>query len=96
MLCDDSGSDSGGGTRFVPAIGTPQASDSSEGAESIDLLLRTGQVEEPDEAANEAAGRIAALVGHLPLYISICGGIICDYEGGVEWQQELPELLPWK
>jgi hypothetical protein len=62
-------------------------------AESIDLLLRTGQVEEPDEAANEAAGRIAALVGHLPLYISICGGIICDYEGGVEWQQELPELL---
>jgi hypothetical protein len=62
--------------------------------ESVDLLLRTGQVEEPDdEAANAAAGRIAALVGHLPLYISIVGGIVRDYDGSSDWQEEVEEML---
>jgi len=41
--------------------------------EAVDLLLRTGEVEDVDTAASEAAAEIAELCGNLPLYISICG-----------------------
>eukprot|EP00937_MAST-01D_sp_MAST-1D-sp2_P007255 g7255.t1 len=63
-------------------------------SESVDLLLRTGAVEDlTDAEANTAAAHIADLCGHLPLYLSICGGIIADFEGGAEWQAELVEML---
>ena len=46
-------------------------------SESIDLLLRTGglNVKESqlEDGLTVAAGRIAELCGHLPLYLSICG-----------------------
>ena len=48
--------------------------------ESVDLLLRAGQVEDADEAAREAAGTIAELCGYLPLYLSMCGGMILGYD----------------
>ena len=41
--------------------------------ESVDLLLRTGNVTEPDEAAKTAAGKIAERCGNLPLLLSITG-----------------------
>ena len=41
--------------------------------EAVDLLLRTGEVEDVDTAASEAAAEIAELCGNLPLYLSICG-----------------------
>ena len=63
-------------------------------AESVDLLLRQGRVDDADEAAAAAAAAlIAGLCGHLPLYLSICGSIIADYEGSAEWQHELVQLL---
>ena len=40
-----------------------------------------------------AAGQIAKLCGHLPLYVTILGGVIQDYGGGPEWQSELVEVL---
>jgi hypothetical protein len=62
--------------------------------ESVDLLLRTGAVEDPEDAvAAAAAAQVAGLCGHLPLYLSICGSIISDYEGGAEWQEELVQML---
>jgi hypothetical protein len=62
-------------------------------SESVDLFLRTGQVEDADEAARAAASEIAELCGNLPLYLSICGGIMLDYDGGPEWQAELVGML---
>jgi hypothetical protein len=61
--------------------------------ESVDLLLRTGQVQLVDTAAKEAARTIAQLCGHLPLYLSICGGVIQGYDGTPDWQEELVEML---
>jgi hypothetical protein len=61
--------------------------------EAVDLLLRTGEVEEVDEAASEAAAEIAELCGNLPLYLSICGGIILGYDGDIVWQTELIAML---
>ena len=61
--------------------------------ESVDLLLRTGGVDEPDDEAREAAARIVKLCGQLPLYVSICGGVIHDYEGATDWQTELVDML---
>ena len=43
--------------------------------------------------AAAAAAQVADLCGHLPLYISICGGILADYEGDTGWQEELVEML---
>ena len=61
--------------------------------ESVDLLLRAGQVEGADEAACEAAGAIAELCGYLPLYLAMCGGMILGYDNEPEWQAELPGML---
>jgi hypothetical protein len=61
--------------------------------EATDLLLRTGQVEDTSDAAITAATEIAVLCGHLPLYLSICGGVILGYEGSPDWQIELPGML---
>ena len=61
--------------------------------ESIDLLLRTAEIEAADDRATAAAAQIADLCGHLPLYLSICGGIILGYEGSTEWQTEITDLL---
>jgi hypothetical protein len=61
--------------------------------EAVDLLLRTGEVSDVDEAASEAAAEIAELCGNLPLYLTICGGIILAYEGDVVWQTELIVML---
>ena len=61
--------------------------------ESVDLLLRTGGVDDPDDEAREAAARIVKLCGQLPLYVSICGGVIHDYEGATDWQTELVDML---
>ena len=61
--------------------------------ESVDLLLRTGQVADVDESAKTAAGEIAELCGHLPLCLSICGGVILGYEKDLAWQTELVGML---
>ena len=60
--------------------------------ESIYLLLRTGGVDD-DDAARNAAAKVADLCGYLPLFVGICGGVISDYEGDCSWQAELVELL---
>jgi hypothetical protein len=59
----------------------------------VDLLLRTGQVEDVDEDLTAAATEIAELCGFLPLYLSICGGIIVGYEGNTAWKAELVQML---
>ena len=64
-----------------------------DAGESVDLLLRAGQVEDADEAAHNAAGTIAELCGYLPLYLSMCGGMILGYDNEPEWQTELPGML---
>ena len=61
--------------------------------EAADLLLRTGEVDDVDAAASSAAAEIAELCGNLPLYISICGGVILGYEGDVVWHTELVAML---
>ena len=61
-------------------------------AEAVELLLLSGNVE-ADDAAREAASKIAELCSYLPLYVSICGGVICDYHGSSDWQTELVEML---
>ena len=61
--------------------------------EAVDLLLRTGEVDDVDAAASSAAAEIAELCGNLPLYISICGGVILGYEGDVVWHTELVAML---
>ena len=38
-----------------------------------------------------AARKIVRLCGHLPLFVHICGQIVCDYED-LSWTTELPEL----
>ena len=60
--------------------------------ESIDLLLRTGGVDD-DDAARSAAAKVADLCGHLPLFLGYCGGVISDYDGDCRWQTRLVELL---
>ena len=42
-------------------------------SESVDLLLRTGEVADADAGASAAAAEIAELCGFLPLYLGICG-----------------------
>jgi hypothetical protein len=61
--------------------------------EAVDLLLRTGQIKNADDAATAAAAQIASLCGNLPLYLSICGGIILGYDGIDEWQTELVGMM---
>ena len=61
--------------------------------EAVDLLLRTGEVEDVDTAVSEAAAEIAELCGNLPLYLSICGGIILAYDGDAVWKTELIAML---
>ena len=61
--------------------------------EAVDLLLRAGQIADADETCAAAAGKIAKLCGYLPLYLMICGGVILSYEGELEWQTELVEML---
>ena len=60
--------------------------------EAADLLLRTGDVDKT--AANVAAARkVVALCGNLPLFVAICGGMVCDYGGDETWQEELVAML---
>ena len=61
--------------------------------EAADLLLRTGRVQDVNEAASAAAAEVAELCGNLPLYLSVCGGIILGYDGESDWQTELPGML---
>jgi hypothetical protein len=61
--------------------------------ESVDLLLRTAQVKDADQAAKAAALEIAELCGNLPLYLCICGGVILGYNGQPDWQTELVAML---
>ena len=61
--------------------------------ESVDLLLRTAQIDAADDDATAAAAQIADLCGNLPLFLSICGGIIVGYDGSTDWQTEIVELL---
>jgi len=61
--------------------------------EAVDLLLRTGHIKNADDAATAAAAQIASLCGNLPLYLSICGGIILGYDGIDEWQTELVGMM---
>jgi hypothetical protein len=65
--------------------------------ESVDLLLRTAQVEDageaPHSAVRAAALEIAALCGNLPLYLCICAGVIFGYNGEPDWQTELVAML---
>ena len=42
-------------------------------SEAVDLLLRTGEVDDADAGASAAAAEIAELCGFLPLYLGICG-----------------------
>ena len=38
-------------------------------SEAVDLLLRTGEVDDADAGASAAAAEIAELCGYLPLYV---------------------------
>ena len=61
--------------------------------EAVDLLLRTGEVDETDAAALAAAAEIVELCGNLPLYLTICGGVLLGYDGDPAWKTELPAML---
>ena len=61
--------------------------------EAVDLLLGTAQIKDADAAASEAAAEIAVLCGNLPLYISICGGVIAGYENDPSWKTEVVGML---
>ena len=61
--------------------------------ESVDLLLRTGQVKGQNKTAQAAAAIIAELCDNLPLYLSICGGMILGYDNDPAWQTELAAML---
>ena len=61
--------------------------------EAVDLLLRTGQVKDTSKHTIDAAAKIAELCGFLPLFLSICGGIVLSYEGSSEWKTDLVEML---
>ena len=63
-----------------------------EAEEAAELLLRTGQIENVDAAAQAAAGAIAELCGRLPLCLSICGGVILAYDGDESWQTEVCDV----
>jgi hypothetical protein len=62
-------------------------------SESIDLLLRAGEIDNADEGAKAAGAQICELCGNLPLYLSICGGVILGYDDEPYWQTEVVEML---
>jgi hypothetical protein len=61
--------------------------------EAVELLLGTAQIKDADAAALAAAEEIAVLCGNLPLYLSICGGIIAGYEDDPSWKAEVVGML---
>eukprot|EP00937_MAST-01D_sp_MAST-1D-sp2_P003028 g3028.t1 len=61
--------------------------------EAIELLLSTGEADDSVDGAQEAARAICKLVGNLPLYLRVCGGMIKDYGGSNDWQEELVAAL---
>jgi hypothetical protein len=61
--------------------------------EAVDLLLGTAQIKDADDVASAAAAEIAVLCGNLPLYISICGGVIAGYEDDGSWKTEVVGML---
>ena len=61
--------------------------------ESVDLLLSMGKVEVVDDSALEAAKKIAKAANYLPLYLTILGGVIAQYEGDDAWQEDVLEEL---
>lgn len=61
--------------------------------EAADLLLGTAQIKDADAAALAAAEEIAVLCGNLPLFISICGGVIAGYEDDPSWKTEVVGML---
>jgi hypothetical protein len=61
--------------------------------EAVDLLMRTGEVDDVDASASAAAAEIAELCGNLPLYLSICGGVLLGYDGDPVWKTELVAML---
>ena len=56
--------------------------------ESVKLLLDVGEVE-VSAAASAAAAKIAKICEGLPLFLSIVGGIIAQYETDDSWQTEV-------
>ena len=61
--------------------------------ESVDLLLSMGKVEEVTDSALAAAKKIAKAANYLPLYLTILGGVIAQYEGDDAWQEDVLEEL---
>ena len=61
--------------------------------EAVDLLLGTAQIKDDDAAVSAAAEEIAVLCGNLPLYLTICGGVIAGYEGDPSWKTEVVGML---
>ena len=55
--------------------------------------MRTGEVDDVDASASAAAAEIAELCGNLPLYLSICGGVLLGYDGDPVWKTELVAML---
>ena len=61
--------------------------------ESVDLLLSMGNVQVVNDSALAAAKKIAKAANYLPLYLTILGGVIAQYEGDDTWQDEVLEEL---
>ena len=61
--------------------------------ESVDLLLNAGKVEVVSDEALAAAKKIAKAANYLPLYLTILGGVIAQYEGDDAWQEDVLEEL---
>ena len=61
--------------------------------EAVDLVLRTGEVEDPTQDDVKAAEVIAIFCDRLPLYLGICGGMIVAYDGDQSWHTELVGML---
>ena len=62
-------------------------------AEAIDLVLRTGGIDDPSEDDVKAAEAISIFCDRLPLYLGICGGMIAAYDGDQAWHTELVGML---
>jgi urease accessory protein UreF len=55
--------------------------------------LGTAQIKDADAAVSAAAEEIAVLCGNLPLFLTICGGVIAGYEGDPSWKTEVVGML---
>jgi hypothetical protein len=61
--------------------------------EAVDLVLRTGEVEDPTQDDVKAAEVISIFCDRLPLYLGICGSMIVAYDGDQSWHTELVDML---